>query len=157
MLKKKSRHITLLVVAMLLVTGSALAQPPGQGSKHGEGKCPRDRRMMIPDLTEAQKEQMKELRVELMKAVQPLRNQMGEMKARLRTLSTSDKVNMTEINRVIDDIGKMRTQMMKLRVQHRQDVRKLLTEEQRVFFDVHKPSHRDGPSHAGPHHGRKAH
>ncbi|KPK62775.1 hypothetical protein AMJ83_09845 [candidate division WOR_3 bacterium SM23_42] len=157
MLKPKPRHIVLLVAALLLVTGSAFAQPPGHGPERGERQHPREHGMMIPDLTEAQKEQMKELRVEHMKALQPLRNQMGEKKARLRTLSTSDKVNMTEINRVIDDIGKMQTQMMKLRAQHRQDVRKLLTDEQRVIFDAHKPPHQDGPPHAGKHLGRKPH
>lgn len=157
MLKPKSKHVVLLIAALLLVSGSAFAQPPGQGPEGAERQCPREHGMMIPDLTEAQREQMKELRIEHMKALQQLRNQMGEKKARLRTLSTGDKVSMTEINSVIEDIGRMRTQMMKLRAQHRQDIRKLLTDEQRVIFDAHKPLHQDEHRHHGSHLGRKPH
>ena len=83
-----------------------------------------------------------------MKAMQPLRNQLGEKKARLRTLTTADKVNMTEVNKVIDDIGAMQTQLMKLKEQRRQEIRKLLNDEQRVMFDAHHGSH-DGPRHEG--------
>ncbi len=155
MLGIKTKHTVLPIVALLLVTGIAFAHQSGMGQERGEKMCQRGHRPMIPDLTEEQTEQMKELRVEHMKAVQPLRNQIGEKRARLRTLSTSDKVDMAGINRVIEDIGKMRTQMMKERAQHRQDVRELLTEEQRVIFDAHQPLHQDGPSHAERHLGRK--
>ena len=91
-----------------------------------------------------------------MKAMQPLRNQLGEKKARLRTLSTADKVNMTEVNKIIDDIGAMQTQLMKLKEQHRQEIRKLLNDEQRVMFDAHQPLH-DGPRHEGMHSEKKMH
>lgn len=155
MLAIKSKHTALPIVALLLVTGIAFAQQPGMGQGHGEKMCSRGHRSMIRDLTEEQTEQMKELRVEHWKAVQPLRNQIGEKRARLRTLSTSDKVDMAGINRVIEDIGKMRTQMMKERARHRQDVRELLTEEQRVMFDAHQPLHQDGLPHAERHLGRK--
>jgi Spy/CpxP family protein refolding chaperone len=155
MLAIKSKHIVLPIVALLLVTGIAFAQQPGTGHEHNEKMCSRGDKPMIPGLTEEQKEQMRELRVEHMKEVRQLRNQIGEQRARLRTLSTSDKVNMGEINRVIEDFGKMRTQMMKARAQHRQDVRELLTDEQRVIFDAHQPTQHDGPHHAERHQGRK--
>lgn len=155
MLAIKTKHIVLSIVALLLVTGIAFAHQPGMDQEHGEKMCSRGHRPMISGLTEEQKEQMKGLRVEHMKAVQPLRNQIGEQRARLRTLSTSDKVDMAEINRVIDDIGKTRTQMMKAGAQHRQDVRELLTGEQRVIFDAHQPPHHDGLPHAGRHQGKK--
>jgi Spy/CpxP family protein refolding chaperone len=80
---------------------------------------------------------------------------LGEKKARLRTLSTGVKVDMDKINRVIEDFGEMRTEMMKMRAQHRQDIRELLTDEQRVMFDLHHPGHHDGPPHPERHSGRK--
>ncbi len=153
MLKLRSRSIVLPIAALILVAGTAFAQGPGmQGpgreDKHG---CKMSGHMgMIPGLSEEQQEQIKALRTEHMKMVQPLHNQLGEKKARLRTLTTVDKVNMAEINRVIDDIGKLQTQLMKLKEQHRQGIRKMLNDEQRVMFDSHQGPH-DGPRHEGMH------
>jgi Spy/CpxP family protein refolding chaperone len=155
MLKLRSNKIVLSVAALLLVVTSAFAQMPEMKPEHGEkeGGCKgRGEHMMIPDLTDQQAEQIKSMRVEHMKEMQSLRNQIGEKKARLRTLSTVDKVNMTEINKVIDEIGKIQTQMMKMKEQHRQDVRKMLSDDQRIFFDSHRPMHQERPQHkAMPH------
>jgi len=157
MLKLRSNKIVLPVAALLLVVTSAFAQMPEMKQDRGEKPCMREgqrehRMMMIPDLNEKQQEQIKQLRVEHMKAMQPLGNQSAEKKARLRTLTTADKVDMAEVNKVIDEIGKMQTQMMKQKEQHRQDVRNLLTEEQRLFFDSHQPMHHEGPQNkAMPH------
>lgn len=156
MLRLKSKQIVMLTAALLLVATSAFAQMPDTKPERGEKPCMREGKgehmMMIPDLTEQQKEQMKALRVEHMKEMQPLRNQLEEKKARLNTLTTSDQVNMSEVNKVIDEIGKIQTQMMKLKEQHRQDVRKLLNSDQRVIFDSHRPMRHEGPQHkAMPH------
>ena len=153
MLKPRSKQIMLPIAALLFITGSAFAQPPGMQEQAAGREGTRGSRMaeykgMIPGLSEEQQEQIKTLRTEHMKAVQPLRNQLGEKKARLRTLTTADKVNMTEVNKVIDEIGMLQTKMMKLKVQHQQSIRGLLTDEQRVFFDSHQPGH-DGPRHEG--------
>jgi Spy/CpxP family protein refolding chaperone len=161
MLKLKSKQIVLPIAVLLLVAGTAFAQPPGTQEKAGGRKgmhgCEKhDQRMMIPDLTEEQHEQIKALRVEHMQSMQTLRNEFGEHQARLRTLTTKSKVNMNEVNRVIDQIGALRTQMMKQRVAHHQSIRESLTDEQRVFFDAHRPPH-DGSSHEGKHPGKGMH
>lgn len=149
MLTHRSKKIVLPVAALLLVVTSAFAQMPEMKPEHGEkeGCCMGrgEHMMMIPGLTEQQLEQMKSIRTGHMKEMQSIRNQMDEKKARLRTLSTADKVDMAEINKVIDEIGRMQTQMMKSREQHRQDVRKMLTDEQRIFFDSRQPMHHEGP------------
>jgi len=137
----------LLIAAVFIVTsGIVYAQCPKTEDKdkmpmHGE-KTPGH--MMVPDLTDSQKDKMKTLHVDHMKAIQPLQNEIGEKQARLRTLQTADKVNMSEINTLIEDIGRTRTEMMKLRAAHHQEIRSLLTEEQRVIFDAHQPQ-KHGP------------
>jgi Spy/CpxP family protein refolding chaperone len=153
MFKLRSKQIVLPIAALLLIAGTAFAQPPemhgkGEGKEGAHGRRISEHKGMIPGLSEEQQEQIKALKTEHMKAMQPLRNQLGEKKARLRTLTTADKVNMAEINKVIDDIGKMQTQLMKLKEQHRQEIRKLLNDEQRVMFDAHHSPH-DGPRHEG--------
>lgn len=150
MLKLRSRKIVLPIVALFLIVGTAFAQPPKMEAKGGEEqdmhccKMPEHKGMMqgmIPGLSEEQQGQIKALRTEHMKAMQPLHNQLGEKKARLQTLTTADKVNMAEVNKVIDEIGKLQTQLMKLKEQHRQEIRKLLNDEQRIMFDAHQPMH----------------
>jgi len=151
----RSNKIVLPVVALLFLVTTAVAQMPERKPERaeGEGHCKgRGEHMMVPGLSEQQLEQMKSMRTEHMKEMQSLRNQMAEKKARLRTLSTADKVNMNDINKVIDEIGAMRTQMMKMKEQHRQNIRKMLTDDQRIYFDSHQPMHHEGPHHkAMPH------
>ncbi|MBE0432071.1 periplasmic heavy metal sensor [candidate division WOR-3 bacterium] len=144
-----SKQIAVPVLALLMLAGSAFAQAPKMepepGKARGMGEC----RMsepghMIPGLTEEQQTRIKTMRVEHMKAMQSLRNQLGEKKARLRTLTTGDKVNMTEVNKMIDEIGSLRTKMMKQKEQHRQEIRNLLNDEQRIFFDTRHKMHEKG-------------
>jgi Spy/CpxP family protein refolding chaperone len=97
----------------------------------------------IPDLTDEQKAKLEELKIEHMKIVQPLDNQLAEKQAQLHTLSTAAEVNMSKINSLIEDIGKLRTDIMKEKETHHQAVRKLLTEKQRLIFDS-QPGFRHG-------------
>jgi Spy/CpxP family protein refolding chaperone len=60
---------------------------------------------------------------------------MNELRARKRTLNTTDKADLTEINSVIDQMTEVHNKMMKASAKHLQEVRNLLTEEQKVYFD----------------------
>jgi len=145
-----SKHIMLFIAASLILTGSAFAQQPkmesgDMGMQRMHGKEHAEHMPMIPDMTEKQKEQIKELRIEHLKAMLPLKNQLMEKKARLNTLSTSENANMKEINNMIEEIGAIKTRMMKERAAHRQEVRTLLTAEQRLMFDMHPMPHKSHP------------
>jgi Spy/CpxP family protein refolding chaperone len=87
------------------------------------------------DLTEEQQEQMQALRLEHYKTMKPLRNEMGELKARERTLLSADEPDMKAVYKVIDDQTGLRNKMRKLQVEHRVSVKKLLTEEQIMILD----------------------
>jgi Spy/CpxP family protein refolding chaperone len=161
MLRLKSKQIVLPIAVLLLVAGSAFAQPlempeQGAGREGMHGRKMSEHRAMIPDLTKEQQEQIKALRVELMQTMQPLRNELGEKKAQFRTLTTQEKVNMNKVNQLIDEMGKLHTKMMKLKASHQQSIRQLLTDEQRVFFDAHHPPH-DGPPQEGQRPGKGMH
>ena len=139
----------LLLSTMLFIAGSSIihAQCPkteGKDRMPVQGEKMEGRHMMIPDLTDSQKEQMKSMHLDHMKAIQPLENEIGEKQARLHTLQTADKPNMAEINALIEDIGNTRIEIMKKKAAHHQKIRSLLTDEQRVFFDTHHPL-RHGP------------
>jgi Spy/CpxP family protein refolding chaperone len=137
-----SKNLMLLIAASLIITGSAFAQQPGMHpGERGEQRMPKREHSqpmpMIPDLTERQKEQIKELRTAHMKVVLPLKNQLAEKRAQLRTVSTAESVDMRMVNKLIEEMGAIKTQMMKERAAHYQEIRKLLTESQRLFLDAH--------------------
>jgi Spy/CpxP family protein refolding chaperone len=149
----KQTIIPAILIVFLLAT-FCWAQPPRQGmGKMGPGverserpccgmegmKCGQD----IPDLSDEQKAQIEKLQIEHMKSMQPLQNELAEKQAQLHTLTTAPEVSMSRINSLIEEIGKLKTEMMKIREKHHQDVRKVLNEKQRLFFDNHPgPQHR---------------
>ena len=94
-----------------------------------------DRMAKLMDLSDQQKEQIQETMLATRQKLLPLQNQMGEQMARLRTLRTSDEVDMEAINAVTEDLGDIRVEMMKKRLASEQKIRALLTEEQRIVFD----------------------
>jgi Spy/CpxP family protein refolding chaperone len=90
------------------------------------------------DLTEEQIGKMKELRTSNLKEMLPFKNEMQEKRARLRTLTTAENVNEKEVNKTIDEITSLTSKQMKLREAHQQEIRAMLTDEQRVIFDTSK-------------------
>ncbi len=97
----------------------------------------------IPDLTDQQKKQIEDFHLAHMKEMTPLKNQMGEKRAHLKTLRTADKPDNNAINKTIDEITNLQNQMMKKCETHFQSVRGILTDKQRVFFDAKCCQHDD--------------
>jgi Spy/CpxP family protein refolding chaperone len=89
----------------------------------------------IPDLTDAQKDQMKKIRMEASKTMLPLQAQLEVKSAELKSLLISENPNIAAVNSKIDEIGSLRVQMQKKRVAQQLEIRKLLTPEQRLSFD----------------------
>lgn len=102
----------------------------------------------LPDMTDEQKEKIKDLRTSMLKEISPVENELKEKKARLNTLSSAAEVDKKAMEKVIKEIGDLKTQLMLTHEFHKQDVRAILTEEQRVMFD------RMGDHKRGMRHGR---
>jgi len=96
------------------------------------------------DLTDAQQEQLKSLRLELYKEIKPLRSKMIELKAREQTLLLEDKVDMKALNSVIDEQSDLNNKIRKLRAEHRVKVRAMLTDEQKMIMDQRRSSRNYG-------------
>jgi len=149
---KTTNFIATIAIALMLTgTGSLFAQPSKSEMKKTEFH--KEMHNGIPNMTEDQKAKMKDLHVAFYKEVQPLRNQLGELKARQKTLSTLDNPDMKAINANIDEITKVMNQLMKSRAAFRQKVRALLTDEQKVWFDSH-PMHKNHRGMREPQMGR---
>ena len=125
-----------MVAGLLAIMNSSYAQPQGNpGGERFNQQAQRERGPANLNLSDEQKSKAEELRLNMQKSALPIRNQIGENKAKLRTLSTSENPDMKAINKLIDQNAELRAKLEKLRAANHQEFRKMLTEEQRVKFD----------------------
>jgi len=146
---KKLIKATMTLIMMVLVINVANAQQgPRSGQGNGQGfRNEQGNNMLGLNLTEDQQTQMKSMRLNVQKEMLPLRNKLGENMAKMRTLRTADNADMKAINKLIDNNSDLRSSMAKVRAANHQEVRKMLTEEQRIMFDS-REFRRGGNSHS---------
>jgi Spy/CpxP family protein refolding chaperone len=94
-------------------------------------------------LNEVQKEQMKEARIAFAKVTIDLKNELGELHAKQRTLFSAEKPNMKEIYANADKISELKNQIKKEEIGMKLDIRSFLTEEQQMKMAKHS-KHRKG-------------
>ncbi|WP_347839069.1 periplasmic heavy metal sensor [uncultured Draconibacterium sp.] len=137
----KTRILTLTLIAIFFLSFGAMAQ-----KTENRKRLPQQRQMMADRtdkareqfkdfFTEEQQEQMKELRLETAKKMQPLRNELNELEARQQTLSTAESADMKAIEKNIDQMAKIKADMQKIRARQHQEIRSMLSDEQRIKFD----------------------
>jgi len=123
---KTKRFFSAAIIALMLFgTSTLFAQPDHRFHKEGGIK-----------FTDEQKAKVKEIHMASYKEMKALKNQMGELKAKQHTLTTADKPDMTSINANIDEISKIQNKLMKIRAANHQQIRSLLTDEQKMQFDA---------------------
>lgn len=140
----KAKIFSLALIAAFALSISAMAQQPNR-----QKRMPEKREMMAKRMerakanfknffTEEQREQMKALRLETTKEIQPLRNELNELKARQRTLTTAEKADMNAINGNISKMSAIQAEIQMVRAKQHQEIRSMLSEEQRIKFDEMK-------------------
>lgn len=147
---QKLKKYGLIIVAVLFTSASAV-----QAQRFEEGERPeRPRKEMkqgqkpqqemanrgprgpqIPNLSEEQKEQLHGFKLEMDKSALPLKNQVAEKEARLNTLKTAESYDAKAVNKVIEEIGDLKTDLMKLHVAQTEKIKNILTDEQVVAFN----------------------
>ena len=137
------KRLSILLLGAIMAAGfTANAQNCGKGMGMGMGAPKMNPDSLqscnIPNLTPDQQKKIYDLRVAHIKAVTPLRNQLAEKYAHLKTLESAEKPDLNAINKTIDEIVSIKGQLMKSRAAHRADVSALLTDEQKVFFNAHQ-------------------
>jgi len=125
--------MTLTLMAMVINVASA-QQGPRKGAKLAAGY---HQGMMMAglNLTEDQQTQMRSMHLQMQKETLPIQNKIGENRAKIRTLSTVDNVDLKIINKLIDENSDLMAKIMKIRMANHQNIRKILTDEQRIIFD----------------------
>ena len=139
MKKTSFKNLTLTLVLLTAFIGFSYAQPGNGNRANGNrGNFGQNRFENIPNLTDTQKTSLETMRTTHMKEMLPLRNELREKQAHLKTISSGENVDMTKVNKQIEDIGVLRLKQAKNRAKHHQEVRSILTADQRVWFDAHK-------------------
>ncbi|MGE4290527.1 MAG: Spy/CpxP family protein refolding chaperone [Salinivirgaceae bacterium] len=136
-----------LLVFSLILALAVSAQPLQKGQKNYQGEYKTQKEFKkepfeghlkgFLNLTDEQQSALKNLQVTHQKEMLPLRNELGEKKAKMRTLQTAENVDLKAINALIDEMSMIKTKMAKAKAAKHQAIRKLLTEEQRLQFDLH--------------------
>ena len=149
----------LMLAVFLGLTTVLVAQP----DEKGEGKSRRgpnpEMRMGEQrghenglELTDVQKEAFKQSMLAMQKQLQPIRNQLGEASAHQKTLSKVDKPDMAAINKNIEKMGSLKTEMAKIQTKYHLEMRAQLTDGQRLKFDKFEHRKRDGKGPEGKKH-----
>jgi Spy/CpxP family protein refolding chaperone len=133
----KMRQLFLVIgIALLAINSPYLNAQEKFNAPMPAGERPGNEMMKPPPLTDQQKEQIKKMRITHLKEVQPVRNEMRELKAHYKTLTTTENPNIAEINKNIDAQTVAINKLMKLRAAHQQEIRKILTDEQKLLMDM---------------------
>lgn len=142
------KNLTITALMLMGLTFTAYAQGgPGKGmgmhgNGHKNGPKIHNSCQNIPDLTEEQKNKIEDLKIKHMAKCNEYKNQMMEKRARLHSLTSGDNVDMEKAEQVSAEIANLKEKMLKERINHRNEIRNLLTEEQKVYFDSHRTGHR---------------
>jgi Spy/CpxP family protein refolding chaperone len=107
----------------------------GNGQGPGRGMMWQDD-LGLPDVSDQQIEAIEQARVEHFKTMKDMRNKLGEKEARMRTLMSSPKGKEAEIDQLTEEMGALKTEMMKERNAYHLHLRSLLTEDQQAVFDA---------------------
>lgn len=136
--------MTTLVLVLLSFSTGVNAQGPGRG--WGPGQCtgmgpgagPGGGECRIPGLTEEQRASIEVLRSAHFKKVRLIRAEIAEKEARMNTLRLAEDPDYKAIDRAIEDISKLKGDIMKEREAHHRAINELLTDEQKRFSDSRK-------------------
>jgi len=132
----------LLITLLFLNASRMMAQKSDTTKSRHHGHHMTTAMYGVPNLTEDQKKKIKDLRTPLHKEILPLKNQLVEKKAHLKTLQTAEKADLKSINTTIDEMTQLQSQIMKKRAAFTQSIRAILTDEQRIEFDMRTGSGR---------------
>ena len=132
--------MTTLLATALMSSGvgfSSLAMAK-KGGHHGGGYGQHhDGGHWKDTLSDEQRKKLGQLKLDYKKKKFPIKAKIKMAKVELALLMTNDSPSQNDINKKIDEVLKLKSEKMRLKAAHKIKVRKLLTSDQRVKFDMH--------------------
>ena len=121
--------------ALMFAASAALAQEKCEKTTKPCEKMAMRGSPWMPGLTEDQQKKVQAFDLETEKALIPVKAQIEVKAAELKGLALAENPDKGAIDKKIEEIGALRTQIMKKKIQNKLAVRALLTPDQRVQFD----------------------
>jgi len=133
----------LVPVFAILIGALVIALPLYACGRNDDEHCGKGRGYMertgglynIPNLTSEQTSKILKLQLNLQKEMLKSRTNLQTKQLELQTI-LNDNAEEKKIDAKIDEIAKIRTELMKKGISHRGEVRKILTDEQKAYFDL---------------------
>ena len=143
-MKRIDRNFKLLV-AIIFILGlslSVMAQP-NQRRQIPHQSMRAQSPLKFLDLSEEQKDQIKEIHLAHMKDVQANRDEVKINRVKINAQLHNDDPDMKEIVKLVEANGKLLTQIQVKSIEEKINVRHLLTDEQKIIFDAQGEKIRD--------------
>jgi Spy/CpxP family protein refolding chaperone len=146
----KTNLFLMAFTAFLFIGTQSFSQGMQNKKCDGQNNSKQGIENKIPDLTDTQKKDIDKIRLAGKKKTLPITNQLKEKRAHLNTLKTTEPIDKAAIDKQIEEIGKLRTELSKIREDGRLKIRNVLTDEQKIVFDSevgrHKSNRKPGCS-----------
>ena len=136
-MKKK---LSLLIVLVLFLAGTFSFAEKGRGMGDCTGPQRMERGDWIKetlDLSDKQFEKLDDLREERREEVAKLHLKIEKIRLEMKEILLEDDVDYGKLKDLIDDIGDIRTEIQKGRIDHLEDVEKILNDDQFKKFKLH--------------------
>lgn len=131
----KGKGMVLTLSVFIIFIGGLLAQEPAQKPSEPEGlPMPPMGMMGLPNLSDEQKEQIQALRIKHLKEVMPIETDIKIKELELAGLWQRDKLDTKAIVAKVKEIADLRTKLELANVNHKIEIYKILTPEQRKRF-----------------------
>ncbi|MGQ9707753.1 MAG: Spy/CpxP family protein refolding chaperone [bacterium] len=121
----------LVLVGVLVIAGWLMAEPPAQAE---DLPMPAMAGWDIPNLSDVQREQILALRIKHLKEVLPMESDIRIKQLELKALWQEEKFDAKQIVAKVKEIGELQTKLELARVNHRIEIYKILTPEQKKMF-----------------------
>jgi hypothetical protein len=143
--------LLLTVLAVLLLGSSSFSQAGPKDKKECNQKeglllpPPPPPPLFIPGLmpplellgmTPEQHEKLKAIDMKHLENITRFRAQIAEKQAKLVLILITESAGSEQTNAIAEEIGKLRTGMLKQEINHDQQLRQILSDEQKVIFDA---------------------
>jgi len=120
---------TLVIFVMSLCVPAIFGQAPQRGRRPMMQNQPQAR-LNVPDLTDEQKEQLKNLRENQMEVQKQFMDKTKNLRLKLNELRQDVTANAIQIEKIQDSVFNLRVEQMKNAYLHQKEIKKIFTPEQ---------------------------
>jgi Spy/CpxP family protein refolding chaperone len=130
----KTHKLLPLIACLLLIGTTAMAQPAPPTPR--PPAAPGMRMMRMLNLTQQQRDQLMDMRLQMTKEMLPMRTQLSTLRSDLKLELTANNYDQRKVENTVNQMTDVRKKMTLAMLGHLRDVRNILTPDQQKKFDL---------------------